>query len=237
MNRTIFTDRGLLPEDEMRRWESERLASVSRRFGSPARGAKALAEFKLALGRDAIMHRLKSGLAFGRVATKLMIILSRGRYRLCQVEIDMAGLSATQAADGIRGLMEDRSNAALLANLAACPDHHVFDFDRGVLEVVETTGGAPFPTQMFVRIGDEAGLPIEADALFPIQIAGIARMADGTVMGGVRHQFRDESGGFKVRLCVAFPRALPAPFIRAHQLHLACEFSNWFEHLLCSGRP
>ncbi|MCC3332314.1 hypothetical protein [Nocardia abscessus] len=60
------------------------------------------------------------------------------------------------------------------------------------------------------------------------QARGTAALADGTVIGGVRHQFRDEpGGGFRSRLAVAFPAAVPGLYIAEHQWHLACEFGNW----------
>jgi len=45
----------------------------------------------------------------------------------------------------------------------------------------------------------------------------------------IRHQFRDEPSGFTARLTGEFPVATPPWLIRAHQWHLACEFSNWIE--------
>jgi hypothetical protein len=48
-------------------------------------------------------------------------------------------------------------------------------------------------------------------------------------MGGVRHLFRDETHGFRVRLTVEFPVTTPAHTIQQHRWHLACEFSNWIE--------
>jgi hypothetical protein len=47
--------------------------------------------------------------------------------------------------------------------------------------------------------------------------------------GAIRHQFRDEPNGFAARLTGEFPVATPLTLIRAHQWHLACEFSNWIE--------
>lgn len=231
MNRRISINGGLVPESDMRRWEQRRLVAVSRMLRIPKCNARGLAEYKLSIGDEEIMRRLGRGLACGRLAAKLMIATSRGKYRLCTVEIAMRGLSASQACDGVQFLMADQSEDSRLANLAACPDHYVFRCDGTILEVVETTGGSPFPTQMFMKLGNEEDAPISPDVSYPIQLSGVARMADGAVMGGIRHQFKDEDDGFRVRLCVAFPAMTPSHFIKMHQLHLACEFSNWFDHL------
>ncbi|WP_280259454.1 hypothetical protein [Nocardia abscessus] len=67
-----------------------------------------------------------------------------------------------------------------------------------------------------------------SDPTYPISVTGTATLADGTVIGGVRHQFRDEpGGGFRSRLAVAFPAAVPGLYIAEHQWHLACGSGNW----------
>lgn len=57
--------------------------------------------------------------------------------------------------------------------------------------------------------------------------AGVAKLEDGTVMGGVRHQFRNTSAGIECRLAVEFPALCPKIIVDAHQKHLAVEFTNW----------
>ena len=82
---------------------------------------------------------------------------------------------------------------------------------------------------MFFDASDLSTLTTTADAGFRTQWTGVARIADGTPVGGVRHQFQDEPVGFHARLTVEFPLMTPAFMIRAHQWHLACEFCNWIE--------
>jgi hypothetical protein len=60
-------------------------------------------------------------------------------------------------------------------------------------------------------------------------LAGVARLADGTLLGGIRHQFRDEADGMRVRLTVEFPWLMGPYGPAAHRWHLAAEFSQWIE--------
>ena len=57
-------------------------------------------------------------------------------------------------------------------------------------------------------------------------------LAAGLAIGGVRHEFRDEPGGFHARLCVEFPLLTVPHLLDQHRWHLACEFSNWIEAAL-----
>ncbi len=114
--------------------------------------------------------------------------------------------------------------------LHACPDHYVIARDdRGRQLVIETTGGSPLPGAFVVDYDDVSELRTPPDPSFPVQVAGVARLADGLAIGGVRHQFRDEGQGFRARLTVEFPSTLPRRMIAAHCWHLACEFSNWID--------
>lgn len=60
-----------------------------------------------------------------------------------------------------------------------------------------------------------------------MRLAGAAFSAEGMVVGGVNHRFKDLEQGFQARVAVFFPAALPSWFVSEHRWHLACEFSNW----------
>ncbi len=77
---------------------------------------------------------------------------------------------------------------------------------------------------------DTDAVTTQADPAFPVQwIAVGGTGGDGPPTGAIRHQFHDEPSGFAARLTGEFPVATPPWLIRAHQWHLACEFSNWIE--------
>jgi hypothetical protein len=52
---------------------------------------------------------------------------------------------------------------------------------------------------------------------------------DGTLIGGIRHQFRDEGDGVRALLTVELPWLIGPIAPAAHRWHLACEFSTWLE--------
>lgn len=115
-------------------------------------------------------------------------------------------------------------------NLSACPDHYVLrPFGQNELEVIETTGNSPFPVRFFIVFGDETGLKTPRDKSYQYQSTGVARMKDGTTIGGVRHQFKNTDTGIEVSLVVEFPALCPNSLIKSHQMHLACEFSYWLQ--------
>lgn len=60
-------------------------------------------------------------------------------------------------------------------------------------------------------------------------MAGTARLADGTIIGGIRHQFRNEPHGTRALLTVELPWLLGPISPVAHRWHLAAEFHNWLD--------
>ena len=70
----------------------------------------------------------------------------------------------------------------LKVNLSVCPEHYALVL-REVLEVIEKTGNAPFPMQFFIQFNEE-GIQTPQDEEYPYQIVGIAKLKDGTIIGG-----------------------------------------------------
>lgn len=84
----------------------------------------------------------------------------------------------------------------------------------------------------FITYNDETGLVTARDTSYPYQSVGIARLKNGTVIGGIRHQFRDTEEGLEVRAVVEFPAMCPTYIVRDHQKHLAVEWSSWIEYAI-----
>jgi hypothetical protein len=214
-------------------WEAQRAARVAKKLGVSGRSAeivilrRAIVERKLELGHDGIERLLARELRWSERVGRISAALSKGRRRLCTIELT--------ADTGAAEIVPQWYQAATTTNdetplIAACPDHYVLRTRRdGTQEVIETTGGAPLAVQMFFDASDLSTLTTTADAAFRTQWTGVARIADGTPVGGIRHQFQDAAAGFRVRLTIEFPLTTPHFMIRAHQWHLACEFSNWIE--------
>lgn len=178
-------------------------------------------------GRQRLRAILEKEIRISRLFTKFIAALSGSRRKQCVTEVRVMGGSAKQIALAIDDLMSCDTERNRLSNLLACPDHYVLEPRGQMLEVIETTGGSPFPAQFFMHFGDESGVRSLRDPSYAYQSVGTARLADGTVIGGVRHQFRDDENGAVARLMVEFPALTPGYMLREHQWHLACEFSHW----------
>lgn len=84
-------------------------------------------------------------------------------------------------------------------------------------------------SRFFIALDSAEGLITPPDPSYPIQMAGCARLADGTLIGGIRHQFRDEPEGARILLTVEFPWLMGPYGPAAHRWHLASEFANWVQ--------
>jgi hypothetical protein len=219
---------------EVQEWEAKRAARVCEKLDivSPATGLSArrdaLVDRKLELGHQELERRLARELRISSRSSRLMAALSRGRRRLCTIELSGSGGSAETMPGYYRTAMETGDEAALLA---ASPDHFLlFAGADGVQQVVETTGGSPIAARIFLDESDTTAVTTKADPEFPVQWVAVGRGSfDAPPAGAIRHQFRDEADGFRVRLTGEFPVFTPPHLIRAHRWHLACEFSNWIE--------
>jgi hypothetical protein len=224
-----------VPRAEVSEWEGRRAAAVYRKLGmgTPpddlAEGRAALVAKKLELGHEEIERRLAREMAIAARSSQLMTALSRGRRRLCTVELHGSGGSAEATPAFYKAAMDSGGEAPLLA---ASPDHWMLrKRDDGIQQVIETTGGSPLASRIFLDENEVGPVSTPADPTFPVQWVAIGRARlGGPPSGALRHQFRDEpGGGFTARLTIEFPRVTPGRLVDAHRWHLACEFSNWIE--------
>ena len=186
----------------------------------------ALIEAKLDRGRRWAEDRFARQV---RWSDRLVGALARASVRRRRCEVELFVPSAT--AEGFPAWYEARAvSNDDHAMLVACPDHHLFrPTEDGRQEVWETTGGSPLASRFFFTIGDTEALVTSPDRSYPIQLAGAAQLVDGTLIGGIRHQFRDEPGGVRALLTVEFPWLIGPAAPALHRWHLACEFSLWLE--------
>lgn len=219
---------------EVLAWEHGRAAKVCARLGidSPPDDVvgrrEALVARKLELGHEALERMLGRELALSARSTRLMTALSRGRRRIGAVELTGTGLAAESMPAFYKEAMRSGDEAPLLA---AAPDHYLLAQDTdGVQQVIETTGGSPLASRIFLDESDLAAVGTTADPGFPVQWVAVGRAAvEAPPSGAIRHQFRDEGDRFTARLMIEFPLLTPGRVVRAHRWHLACEFSNWIE--------
>lgn len=190
---------------------------------------KKITEIKMKYSYNEIVELLSNKLWISEKFMKIICNISRNKRKFSVTEIEMKGISAKEIITGIDLLMLTQSKENNEVNLAACPDHYVLrPTGENTLEVIETTGNSPLPVQFFIDYGDDSGIQTPRDKSYEYQSVGIARLKNGTLLGGVRHQFKEEDNGFKAKLVVEFPSMCPTSLIKEHQMHLACEFSYWF---------
>ena len=230
---TWFSGRPVSRE-EVLAWETKRAHKGLRKFDIPAPTGnlsalrQALADAKLSMGRTAIEAKLAREIATSDRLTAMLARASRGRRRLAQVELLVPGATAAQLPAWYTAKAEADAEIAFLS---ATPDHHLFRplTDSKGQEVWETTGGSPIASRFFIELDSAEGLVTPPDTTYPVQMVGCARLANGTVIGGVRHQFRDEQHGVRVLLTVEFPWLMGPLGPAAHRWHLASEFANWIQ--------
>lgn len=248
----VFINGQRISNEQINRWELTRLVheyhflkKVGIKFEGDFPDSLNLANLKqarIAMGRakaayppETFREILRRKTALGNFASRLAIALSRGKrkFSITELLVPKSQLSAREVMTAIQQIMLVNSIEHLQVNLSAAPDHFVLlSPDPNVQEVLEITGGSPLPNRFFAHYGDEKGLKSTFDPDFVAQAAGTARLGDGTIIGGVRHQIKPEGNGFRFRALVEFPAVLPNYMIRQHQLHLACEFSNWINAVL-----
>lgn len=230
----------LLRREQVLSWEDRRIEKAARRIGVtvPAAGdievrREALLQAKLDLGSEALIQRLRRDLAISRPLARTQAAVS-SRRRVSVTRLAVSGGSSDEFVAWFREQTEQSNEPAMLR---ACPDHFVIRTDAdGRQEVIETTGGSPLTAAFLVDYTDANGLVTPEHPDYPHQIAGTAiDSRSGKAIGGVRHQFRDTTGGFEAFLTVEFPLPTMPIMVNQHRWHLACEFSNWVEAALYQG--
>ncbi|KAF9122987.1 hypothetical protein BG015_005430, partial [Linnemannia schmuckeri] len=230
-----YADGKVVPYKTISQWEAKRLAHVTN-FVHCQLGVKrpldvktideqrcGLAEMKIEMGEDKVRKMLGSYLGFTQLVMEIASFLSFGRRKYSIVEVAISGvdLDPSTFLDKLNHIMLDKDVEYSKMRLMACPDHYLIaNIGENTQEVIETTGGSPFPTQFYICYGDAEGLRSQKDPTYAVQLFGAARTKRGTVIGGVRHQIKQEIDGLRLKLLVEFPALVPNWMIRQHQAHL-----------------
>ncbi len=230
----IILDGKSFTQKQLDTWKRKRVHKVLRTFRidvDPSEKTDVLCQTlvhaKMQLSLEEMRKRLKWKLIVSAWAMKLASIVSRGKRRVALATIYAEGITAEGFSKEIDKLMLEATEENQRVNLSVCPDHYVLNPYNNILEVIETTGNSPLPTQFFITFDEETGIKEVRDLSYSHQSVGVAKLRDGTIVGGVRHQFRDAPAGLEARLLVEFPSICPKFLLKAHQKHLATEWSGW----------
>jgi len=197
----------------------------------------ALMKAKLGVDPDRVRSSMRVRLMVSRILVWVVNLVSLRRRKQAVVEIADGGAGADEMAAAIAGLFLTNSAANRELTLLGSPDHYLLEAHDGrAQEIVETTGGAPLQSQVFVWYADHAAPDRPQDPGYTIQLSGVARLAGGTAVGGIQHEYREEAGGFRAKIADEFPALFPNSMVRAQQLHLACEFGIWYRGLIDRSR-
>lgn len=223
-------------KDEQDEWKRKRVKKVLKNLNKRLADeedadvlCERLTEIKLSMSYEEIVSCIRVKLALGRIRMKLAAMLSGKKRRTSVTTIFSQGITVEALSGIIDALMMEDCAVYRRVNLGVYPDHYALIPHGDTLEVIETAGNTPVPTQFFITFQDETGIQEPRDLSYPFQSAGVARLKDGTVIGGVRHQFRNTAAGIEVRTLVEFPGICPQTIVKAHEKHLAVEWSNWIK--------
>lgn len=194
-----------------------------------------IANTKLNVGFDELRRTMKRRYELGNLLSLIAEKLSFGKRKFCITEIYVANsdLKPKEVMDAISEVMMERSDEHDFMNTISNPDHYVLIGKTPYLqEVLEITGGSPLPTRFFAEYYNETKLKSKKSSDYDIELPGVAKLENGVIIGGMRHQVKRENNGFRFKALVEFPGILPNSMIKQHQLHLACEFGHWISFIL-----
>lgn len=192
---------------------------------------KELLSLKMSLSYEEIISRLGLKLKLSNIIMKFTAKFHKGKRKKAITIIKFKGVDIDTFGRSIEKLMIIGNEENKKINLNVFPEHYVLIPHGNILEVIETTGNSPLPTQFFITFDDEDNIDEKRDLNYSHQSVGLAKLDDESILGGVRHQFKETDNGIEARLLVEFPNLCPKSIVRAHQLHLAVEWSGWIESI------
>lgn len=214
-------------------WEDRRITASAKRLGvhmsSHAQTLvrrEELVQAKMSIGPEALLARFSRQTRMADQTARRGVRLTP-RRAFVTADLHVTGGSSAQLVEWFEEQLKTNNQAAMLR---ACPDHYVLrTTDDGRQQVMQATGASPMLNQFFLAYGSEEGLANPREPQYSHQIVASARLADGTLVGGARMQFRDTKTGFFARLIEEFPSLTPSFMVKQQRWHTALEFSNWTE--------
>jgi hypothetical protein len=161
---------------------------------------------------------------------KQYLAASNGEFTSTQVILTVNGLKSATLFSTIRaalslmnGTPEQVREGVINTVFAQHPEHYMLPPYQGV---VETMGGIPTRSHVFVRQDVPDFVTTLIDESYPIRLIGAAELDDGTLFTYVLQQFKDTDDGMEANLRIWYPAACPSVYLEEHAEHYAVEFRN-----------
>lgn len=175
-------------------WEARRARKVMRKLGMDsgagdlAAQRTAIAQHKLRLGHERIEALVRGQLNVSGFGSGVLARLSGKRRSFSTIELTTNRGPAEAFVQWWDAHVVNSDEPPLLE---ICPDHWIIrPGPNGWQEIVETTGGSPLATRLFVDYHEVDSLQTRPDPSYQHQITAVARRGDATPFGGLRHQLR-----------------------------------------------
>ena len=112
---------------------------------------QALLEAKMKLTYEELIQQIGNKLKWSQYLMKWAAKWSKKPRKKAIITIFASGLTAASFSKRLEKLMLEKTNVHKRVNLGACPDHYVLQPHGSKLEVIETAGNSPLPTQFFLK--------------------------------------------------------------------------------------
>jgi hypothetical protein len=186
---------------------------------------RALKLLKSSLGRVRLLELLRDDIAYGDAFLRDHLNRSGSRQVTGVTTLRAHGISSSEFA---RWLAQAFQREDVL--LAAHPEHYsIHNEPGGSVNIVETLDDK---VCSFYMAGWDASVATAEELRSAAEDGADARrsrmvLEDGTVIGSISNQFRDDRDGFTVRLSVTLPATCAPTVIDQHLEHFAVEYRNW----------
>ena len=178
------------------------------------------------LGNDRMRELLVPETRAAAERMRAWLQASGGAWTPAITEITVPGIGAQAFVEWWTGRPKSGDEVAMRI---AHPEHYVVhpQPDHSV-EVIETVGQDDGPWRIFLNfLDDPSQVPLPPSPGYPIRIGALIVDDAGMTVAHVMHEFRDTDDGFRARLTLNFPSAVPDHVVRGHQQHFSIEFRNW----------
>ncbi|WP_047999058.1 hypothetical protein [Lactiplantibacillus herbarum] len=185
---------------------------------------------KLAIGTDGLRKLYATKMA--RMDQQWLDILEQSdgnqNLKAARTKLTVTGITLPQFQQAFKAVEE---NASL--GLSLNPEHFEITGTPQGQNGFETMGMFGEPTDMVLVADPNLELPDAPMPDYPIQIAGLEKMASTNQPNHVyaRHQIKPTADGLELFTAAYFPSATPDELVNGHKIHLAIEFSNIFKYL------